>query len=159
RAAIFSRPPGRGCGKVSPGPPDMSFRLFRVNVQVQMSFWITSVLFGLYGAQETDLPRGPLVVIWTVVVFVSILAHEMGHALAMMRHGIDPEVMLYSLGGLTFNRSSIPLRRRDQVVISLAGPFAGFVLGGLIIGAEHVFPAFFAALPPLGAYAVSTLEW
>ncbi len=137
----------------------MSFRLFRVPVQVQISFWITCVLFGLYDAQNTDLPKGPVVVIWAIAVFVSILAHEMGHALAMMRHGIAPEVMLYSMGGLTFNRSSIPLRRRDQVVISLAGPFAGFLLGGLVLGARHEWPAFFASLPPLAQYAVGTMEW
>jgi Zn-dependent protease len=115
----------------------MSFRLFGINVEVQISFWITSLLFGLYG-QDPAVPRGAGVVIWVAVVFVSVLLHELGHAFAMMRHGILPEITLYAMGGLTYNRSSVPLRRRDQVIISLAGPFAGFLLGGLVIGA--MFP-------------------
>jgi Zn-dependent protease/tetratricopeptide (TPR) repeat protein len=137
----------------------MSFRLFGIPVEVQISFWITSVLLGLYGQSDPFVPRGAAVVIWVAVVFVSVLLHELGHAFAMMRHGILPEITLYAMGGLTHNRSNVSLRRRDQVIISLAGPFAGFLLGGLVVAAMLLWPGFVGGLSPIAVYALRSLCW
>jgi membrane-associated protease RseP (regulator of RpoE activity) len=62
------------------------------------------------------------------VVFVSILLHELGHVLAFRAFGVQGEILLYGWGGL-----AIPTRGRawntfQQVVVSAAGPMAGFCL-------------------------------
>jgi Zn-dependent protease len=138
----------------------MRFRLFGVNVEIQMSFWITSILFGLFlhGA-NADVARGTAVVTWTLVVFVSVLVHELGHALAVMACGVAPEITLYALGGLTRFRPVLPLRRIQHVTISLAGPFAGFALGGIVVGLLHAFPGYAARLPPVADLAARDLRW
>lgn len=111
----------------------LHFRLSRVPVSVEPWFWLTTVL--LAGGIQ-----GPFLAVWVLVVFVSVLAHEMGHALASRRFGATPRIRLYSLGGLAYRDR--PLPRWRSVAVSLAGPGAGFLLGG-IIWAVH------RALPPL----------
>jgi len=111
----------------------MRFRMFGVDVEVQLSFWIMSVFMSWNRGV-----RGILV--WVAVVFISILVHEYGHALAIRRHRIEPEITLYAMGGLTSWRQILPLRRIDRIVISLAGPFAGFVLFGLVYAFTRFAP-------------------
>jgi Zn-dependent protease len=75
----------------------------------------------------------PLLAIWCAAVAVSVLVHEFGHAIAFRRFGGRPQINLYWLGGLA--SSSGRLTRHESVVVSLAGPAAGLVLGGLVWGA------------------------
>src|SRR5215471_8625445 len=58
----------------------MRFRLGSVPVQVQAGFFVVSAMLGWRG-ETAD------VAIWIAVCFVSILVHEMGHALAIARFG------------------------------------------------------------------------
>jgi Zn-dependent protease len=57
-----------------------------------------------------------------VVVFVSILIHELGHALTMRHYG-DHQVYiaLHGFGG--FAQGSRILTRKQDIVVSAAGPF------------------------------------
>ena len=138
----------------------MSFRLFGVNVRVQAWFWVTSAILGYSGAERDSMAFVRLAV-WVAVVFVSVLVHEYGHALAMMRYGIVPSITLHALGGLT-HATSAPtrsMRRRDGAFISLAGPGAGFVLGGLVLAIPFFAPATVASLPPVGLDALRALVW
>jgi Zn-dependent protease len=113
----------------------MRFRLLGVPVTVQAWFWISTVF--LWFAS-----RGPLSTLptWVAVVFVSILVHELGHAVAIMRHGIAPSITLHGMGGVTLWGGSRNIGRLDRAIISLAGPFAGFALGGIVYAASLVFP-------------------
>jgi Zn-dependent protease len=77
--------------------------------------------------------------LWVAVTFVSILVHELGHALAFRRYGAAPYIVLYSLGGLAISLTAEP-RWRQRIAISLAGPFAGFILAGLLYGSNLLNP-------------------
>src|SRR5262245_35749852 len=125
----------------------MSFRLFGVDVEVKILFWITALLLGLNQGLELTQPA-PLLV-WILVVFVSILVHEFGHAAAILRHRLEPQISLHFMGGTTTWRALLPLRRLDLVIISLAGPFAQFALAGLIWGFSRVAPGVVNHLPGL----------
>jgi Zn-dependent protease len=132
----------------------MSFRLFGVNVEIQVFFWITTVLLAMRHLSDPSA-----LAIWVAVVLVSVLVHEYGHAFAVKRHGIEPEIALHGMGGTTSWRQLLPLRRRDLVVISLAGPFAGFAFGGLTELAIYVVNLQHWRMPPLAAFAVLQLRW
>ncbi len=69
------------------------------------------------------------------MVGVSVLAHELGHAVAYRRFGADTRIVLSSFFGLTYGAALPPGRR---IAVSLAGPFTGFVLGGLILAAAVI---------------------
>jgi Zn-dependent protease len=140
----------------------MKFRLFGVDVEVQITFWVTAVLLGLQTVShdgELEISRGAAIAIWVAVVFVSVMLHELGHAFVLKRHGLAPTVTLYALGGITQHAPTVPLRRRDHVVVSLAGPFAGFVLGGGILAIDHFLPSAFAHVSAAGLFALKSLLW
>jgi membrane-associated protease RseP (regulator of RpoE activity) len=68
------------------------------------------------------------------VVFVSILVHELGHALLQRRYGGRPRIVLYGMGGLAIGEGADPAPG-PQILIALAGPFAGFLFAALLLAA------------------------
>ncbi|TWT34062.1 Peptidase family M50 [Posidoniimonas corsicana] len=111
----------------SPTPADLHFRLLGFPVRVHPFFWIVCLLLG-----SNPEPRS--VAIWVTAVFVSILVHELGHALLQRHYGGRSRIVLYGMGGLAISEGvrDTPWR---QVLISLAGPFAGFAFAALLAAA------------------------
>jgi Zn-dependent protease len=110
---------------------DLHFRLFGIPVRVHPLFWIVSLVLGMGG--RPGEPADPIfALIWVVVVFVSILVHEFGHALTQRHFGGQPWITLYSFGGLA-SCNDCDRSPRSQILILLAGPFAGFLLAGVVI--------------------------
>ena len=111
-----------------PTQGDVHFRLFDIPVRIHPFFWIISLIIALQGT--STLPA--VVFSWIVAVFVSILIHELGHAFLQRRYGGHPRIVLHGMGGLAIcgdcDRSS-----RSQILISLAGPGAGFLFAAVLL--------------------------
>ena len=105
---------------------DINFNVAGVPVRVHPLFWLICLLMG--GA--SDFQPVP-VLIWTIAVFISILIHELGHAVAIRFYGWRPRVILYAFGGLAAYEPTWH-RTVPQIVISFAGPAAGFLLAGVV---------------------------
>jgi len=108
---------------------DLCFSLLGIPVRVHPMFWLLAVLLGPMQAGV------PSILTWIAAVFLSILVHELGHALVMRAHGYRPWITLYGMGGLA---SYGPGGRRSpttlgQILICLAGPMAMFLLVALIV--------------------------
>jgi stage IV sporulation protein FB len=71
-------------------------------------------------------------VIWAVCITVSLLAHELGHALVARHLRHDPSIMLHGFGGLTSRTRTG--RDVEEAAIIAMGPAAGLALGLLIFG-------------------------
>jgi stage IV sporulation protein FB len=119
-------------------PYDLNFALAGVPVRVHPMFWLFTVLLGAADPVPLHL------LIWVAAVFVSILVHEFGHSLAMRSFGWRSHIVLYSFGGLAiqdgayggFERHGRGGRdARTQIIISFAGPLAGFLFAALILAA------------------------
>jgi Zn-dependent protease len=136
----------------------MRFSLFGIPVHVQPGFWLMAALLGFpwITGEQPDVGAFGL---WVVVVFFSIMVHEFGHALAIMRHGIQPAISLHMLGGLTSWRDGHKLSRPNRIFISFAGPLAGFVLGGTVFVLRMAAPEAFAGLPRYGYLVVNLIEY
>lgn len=115
-------------------PYDLRFRLLGFPVRIHPWFWLGSVLLG---ASALDLGI-QFLLLWVLVVFVSILVHELGHALAFRWYGADSDVVLYAFGGLAIPSHNISGRWR-RIAVALAGPGAGFVLCGIVYGSNEAF--------------------
>jgi len=115
----------------------MRFRLAGIPVWVQPAFFLTAVILG---ADLLQVPR--LLLMWVAVVFGSVLLHELGHAFAFRSLGHASTITLYFMGGHTTARGA-RLSPGQDVYVSLAGPAAGLLLGGLVWGAGRleVWPA------------------
>ncbi len=116
-------------------PYDWSFRLLGFPVRVQPWFWLGSAILG------GDLLRAGIeyLLIWIAAVFISILIHELGHGLAFRCFGVDSDILLIAFGGLTVPYSHVHGRGR-RILVSLAGPGAGFLLYALLRLSNNLYP-------------------
>ncbi|NPC86749.1 hypothetical protein HPC49_52270, partial [Pyxidicoccus fallax] len=70
--------------------------------------------------------------LWMGIVFVSVLLHELGHALAFRRFGGTAAIELHGMGGTTTGSQEERLTHGQSAWVSFAGPGMGFLLGGLV---------------------------
>jgi Zn-dependent protease len=116
-------------------PYDLRFRFLGFPVRVHPWFWILTILFN----GDSLLKAGPeYLLIWVAVVFVSIMVHELGHALMFRQFGANADIVLYAFGGLAIPSHDIAGRWR-RILVSLAGPGAGFILCGIVYVTNHAF--------------------
>lgn len=100
------------------------FHLAGIPVRLEWTFLVFTVLIG------STLGELSLVIGWVVVVTLSILVHELGHAAALRGWGVPSRIVLHVMGGVTIPTRNPPTRW-GRIVVSLAGPFTGMVLFGL----------------------------
>lgn len=114
--------------------PLWSFELLGFRVQV----WATFVLLSAFLAMFAGLAQPLLVLGFMVMVFVSIVVHELGHAFVARRFGLAVgNIQLRGMGGqVTHARTT----HMNQLAISLAGPGAGLLLGAVLWGLTAVLP-------------------
>jgi len=104
----------------------LSFKLFGIPVGVHATF----LFIALLGAMSY---RGWDIAFWTAAAFVSILAHEMGHALVASGFGAQGvSVTLYGLGGVTTYTHAGAMAPWKSFIISGAGSAVGIALGGTL---------------------------
>ena len=112
----------------------LRFRLSGIPFAVTPYFWVGSAILGASAAQgEHALLR---LTVWVACVFVSIVLHELGHALAGRRMGVSPRVELYQFGGLTFLPGR-ELSRGEHILVSLAGPAMGLLTLMCVLAARY----------------------
>ncbi len=123
---------------------DLNFWLFGFPVRVHPFFWLVAVLLGMQSRDPVDI------LIWVASLFLAILFHELGHAVAMRAFGFRPWIVLYGMGGLTScdpsSASGRRMTRWRNILTCFAGPLAGFLLAAAIVGgivlagqSEHLF--------------------
>jgi Zn-dependent protease len=120
----------------------LRFRLLGFPVSIDSSFWILAAVVVLFGLRSAGLSYA---LSFVAVAFVSILVHELGHALVSRRFGLGPvEIELHSLGGLA--RRARAGKPWQALLITLAGPGAGLLFGVLALGAAGLGLQGFAAV-------------
>ncbi len=149
---------------------DVNFHCLGFSVRVHPFFWLAGLILGASGAWtdqgEVQPDAAVKLLSWISVMFVSILVHELGHSLVMRYFRQSSHIVLYMLGGLAIPDASFSSfsklarqTRLSHILISLAGPGAGFLLalltivliyalgGSLFLNAES-FPFYNFYLPP-----------
>ena len=127
----------------------MRFALGGFPIEIHWSFFLVATLLGF----SNDLR---VLLVWVGVVFVSVLLHEMGHAFVGRRYGMHPEILLYGMGGLTSWRTGRRLTRAQSILVSVAGPAAGLLLGAIVWGITMID---MPDLNPLGRMTLRSLLW
>jgi len=105
---------------------DLRFSVLGIPVRVHPLFWLVGVLLG------SQTPELSLVAIWVACLFVSILVHELGHALAARRFGWPPDIVLHGFGGFARYSPGYGYTRGRAIWIAFAGPLAGFGLFAIV---------------------------
>jgi len=84
---------------------------------------------GLHAANSIDIL---LVFVFVFAGFLSILVHELGHAVMIRKYGLPTAITLQAFGGY----ASYPagrLNRKQSFIVTAAGPAVQFALGVLLI--------------------------
>jgi Zn-dependent protease/CBS domain-containing protein len=116
-------------------------RVLGIEIRVSLIWIVLLALITIVGAQQATFaaPTLSAVVHWVIGVavallfFVSVVAHELAHALAGRRRGVPATSMsLGFIGGLAPLAIQAP-QARDELVIALAGPGVSFVIGAALV--------------------------
>lgn len=130
---------------------DLTFNLLGFPVRVHPAFFILPLLLGGSMVRSAtnltgqEINTGVGLIVLAAVFFVSILIHELGHTLAFRYYGQPSRILLYWMGGLAIPdqggwnagraRAFTP---EQQIVISFAGPLAGFLLAAAFAGGVYL---------------------
>ena len=127
---------------------DIHFVLFGFPVRIHPLFWLMALILGY------NSPGAKEIAAWVAAVLISILVHELGHALVLRAYGVRPSITLHGLGGVTSSNTgqafAPQLRTLEEVVISAAGPAAGFLLAAAVASLIRLAGRHLEVYPILG---------
>lgn len=130
----------------------MELKLGSIPIRIQAWFLFMALILGMSEGNPAKLG------VWVAVVVVSVVIHELGHALVGKAFGLAPRIDLHGMGGTTSwseeSLDKVKLTAPKNVAISLAGPFAGFFFAFLVFVAQV---AGLRPAHPIAKYAVETL--
>src|SRR5256885_10754133 len=134
-------------------------RIFGIPLRVHISWFLVFALVAWQGRSYFPyvLPQFPSWEYWTMgivaalLLFASVLVHELGHCLVALRYRIPiAQITLFIVGGMAQIRREAPTPRAE-FLIAIAGPVVS-VLISIAFGVLAVLPG-----SPSDAVAVSTL--
>lgn len=109
---------------------DLNFNLFGFPIRVHPLFWLIAILFGSSAGNPLHI------LLWVFAMFISIVIHELGHTFAMRYYGQGASIVLHGMGGLAIPQQNYyggaGWTSNQQIIISLAGPLAGFLFAMFI---------------------------
>lgn len=109
----------------------VEFTLFKIPIRVEPAFWITIGLLGFL-SNTGGSASGDAVLMGTLLFvlagFISILIHELGHALMIKKYKLPTQIVLSSFGGYATHPGGI-LTRMQSFLVTLAGPLIQLVFG------------------------------
>ena len=117
----------------------VQFNLFGISIKVEPMFWLTIGLLGAFGSRMESSSDLLGIALFVMAAFISILVHEMGHALTIKKFGLPTYVVLTTMGGYATHPPG-RLSRKQSFIVSAAGPFVQIVLGLIVL--FWVFPYF-----------------
>lgn len=118
----------------------ISFNLFGIPVRIEPWFWITMAFIG-GGLSANDSLSILLVFVFMLAGFISILIHELGHALTVRKFGLPTAITLRAFGGYATYPAG-RLDRKQSFLVTAAGPTLQLTLGILLLVVSY-----FVAIP------------
>jgi Zn-dependent protease len=108
-------------------------RVFGIPIRLH---WSLLALGALVGITQGQGALGVLVA--AALLFASIVAHELAHALTARLYGIETrDIVLTPIGGIA-RLEGLPATGRAEVAIALAGPIMSLAIAGSALAAQSV---------------------
>jgi Zn-dependent protease/predicted transcriptional regulator len=107
------------------------FRLLGVPVRLHFTFLLLLIFLLSAGASGHEAAASYALLL--LGLFASVLVHELAHAFVGSRFGVrTTEIVMFPLGGIS--KMERPLKPREELWVSISGPFANLLLAGGIFG-------------------------
>jgi len=108
-----------------------TFKILNVPITVGPTIVVGLAVLGVLSRLS-----GAFLAEWVLLGFVALLIHELGHALAFRRYGVKSSIGFWVLGGFTVpddQEAAARLSDRQLLVVTVAGPLVGLVVGSLTL--------------------------
>ncbi len=113
-----------------------SFKIARIagiDIRIHATFFLL-VAYVIYAGSDAGAEGGAISALFICLLFVCVLLHEFGHALAARRYGVrTADITLLPIGGIA-RMERLPEKPLQELVVALAGPFVN-VLIALVLAA------------------------
>lgn len=116
-------------------------KIFGIDIQVDWSWfvifllitWSLAVTFGQIHRDLSLEMRWGLALLASILFFVSVLAHELAHALAALARGVPVKsITLFMFGGVA-NIQREPSSPAEEMFITIVGPLTSLLLGAVLL--------------------------
>jgi stage IV sporulation protein FB len=108
-------------------------KVFGIDVRVHVTFLLLLAWIGLGYYKTGGLPAAVDGVVFICLVFLCVLLHEFGHALAAARYGIrTPDITLLPIGGVA-RLERMPENPLQELVVAAAGPLVNVVIAAVLL--------------------------
>lgn len=102
--------------------------LFGSEIRVHATFFLLIAWIGFAGYAAGGFGAASVHILYVLVLFACVVAHEFGHALTARRFGIrTPDVTLLPIGGLA-RMERMPEKPGEEILVALAGPAVNVVI-------------------------------
>jgi Zn-dependent protease len=134
-------------GTAGETPFDVRFNLRGIPVRIHPIFWLSGAMM-FWNPERMDL-----VALGVISIFISVLVHELGHAMVLRHYGWPSEIVLFFMGGYA---TATRLSTWRQIWSLAAGPLAGLALAFVIFWVRFALQKFspdvFSQLPALNPF-------
>ena len=97
-------------------------RIAGTEVRIHLTFFLLLAWFGMANYEKGGMQGSVHGVLLVCLVFLCVLLHEFGHALAARRYGIrTPDITLFPIGGVA-RLERMPEKPSEEIVVAVAGP-------------------------------------
>jgi stage IV sporulation protein FB len=117
-------------------------------IRIHVTFLLLLAFFFLQGWAAGSINDGVNSVVFVVLVFACVLAHEFGHIFTARAFGVEtPDVTLLPIGGVA-RLARIPEKPSQEFLIAIAGPLVNVAIAVVLIAVAptHLNVAHFAAI-------------
>ncbi len=115
-----------------------------IDVRVHVTFLLLVAWWGYIGYQAGGAPEAKMNVLFILLLFLCVLLHEFGHALAARAYGIrTPDITLYPIGGVA-RLERMPRNPMQELAIAIAGPLVNVAIALMLwlgLGMPTAHPA------------------
>ncbi len=103
-------------------------------MRVHVTFFLLLLGFGYFFYSQGGWPAAVQGIVYILLLFVCVLLHEFGHAIAAKAYGIrTPDITLLPIGGLA-RLERMPDKPHQELIVALAGPLVNVVIAmGLLV--------------------------
>ncbi len=107
-------------------------RIAGIDVKIHVTFFLLLAFIAAVYHRHGGMAAALEGVLFVSLVFLCVLLHEFGHALAARRYGIrTPDITLLHIGGLA-RLERIPENPKQELVIAIAGPLVNVGIAALL---------------------------